>query len=289
MFAPFDYRREISQQRDTAKLVYIAVNSIAAYILAYLLTTLIYQFATGMVAASLFYIKTVIYYYKIDFRVGADYWNKPRVIGTFLSGPLISLAAGIIFWRVYRMTKKQPGWGKTFMLWTYLHAFNLFFGSYVAGVITRSGFRFVTNWMAVPEKAEFVISFFCVAFMFTVGYFATRNFLQTSVSQSLIQRFTRPYFILCTVILPWLAGSGLLLVAKYPGITMNEMITYLMMFTIVVPVVIVQRTFQEVNLVKHSSQVSIAWPIVATAIGTLALYRYLFEDGVVVGAWLRGV
>lgn len=286
MFAPYDYKSELSQQRDSAKLFYITINSTACYLLAYVVMLSVNQFGTAIVASVIFYIKTVVYYNKLDFRVGLNYWNTKNVVGTFLSGPLICFAVGIIMARFYRYTKKLPGWSKVFFLWAYLHAFNLFFGAYVSGVITHTGFRYVSNYMAVPEKAEFAIAFVCVVAMFIFGYFSTKQFLQASVSQSLIHRHARGRYILCMVIIPWMLGSILLAITKAPRITMNELIVYLMIFTVVVPVSIIQRNIGEVNLVKQTKAVGFDWVFIAIAGGSLVVYRIMLENGFTVGAWL---
>lgn len=286
MYAPFDYKSDLTNQKDSSKLFYLAINSTACYLLAYLLMYTLNQLSTSLIAASLF-IKSVVYYHRIDFRVAADFWTPPRVIYTFLSGPLACLVMGIVLQRIYRYAKKSPGNAKLFLLWAYLHAFNLFFGAYVAGVISHTGFRYVSNYMQVPEKAEFAIAFFCLIAMFVFGYFATRQFLQISVSQSLIQKFSRRLFILCTVIIPWMLGSAILILAKAPKITLNEMIVFLMMFTIVVPVSIIQRNFQEVNLVKQNKAVGIDWTVIGVTLTFLILFRSVFEYGLSIGSWLK--
>jgi hypothetical protein len=282
MVAPYDYRREIVTQTERAKLTFTAVNSTLAYVLAYLCAYVFYQLVTSSVAASL-NIKSVVYYHKIDYRVAADFWNRFRVIYTFASGPVACLILGIVGVRIYTYLKKNDGYIRLFLLWLYLHAFNLFFGSYVAGVVTQSGFRYVTNYAQVPKKLEYVIAFFCVAAMFAFGYFATKQFLQMAPSQSLIQRFSRRTFVLCVCILPWLVGSSLLTLFKRPNITPNELIVYLMIFTIVVPVLVVQRNFQEVNLVKRSKQLGISWGFLATTLIALVVFRYVFEYGLKMG------
>ena len=286
MFAPNDWRTELTQQKDSSKLFYSSLASTACYIIAYVFAYLINQLVTARVAAGL-YIKTVMYMHRLDFRIAADFWNRPRVIITFLAGPVACLVLGIIVFRVYKHYKKQTGWEKLLFLWLYLHLVNMFFGAYVAGVITRTNFRYVSNYMSVPENAEFAIAFVCVVAMFIFGYFATKLFLQTSLSQTLIQKFKRPTFILCTVIFPWMIGSSILYLSKYPNMTNNEIIVFMMLFTIVVPVSIVQRNFQEVNLVKTVNAVRFSWMYVVIAIAVLILFRLLFREGLTIGSWIR--
>lgn len=282
MFAPYDYRRESASQTDRSKLFFMFVNSTAMYVLAYILLYVTYQLVTSRIAQSLD-IRSVIYYHKIDFRVPADFWNPVRVIYTFAAGPVTCLLLAIIFFRLYKMTKKKPGWARLFFFWLYLHGCNLFFGAYVAGVITGNGFRWVTNYMAVSRKIEFVIAFFCVLFLFAIGYFSTRGFIQMSPSQSLIERFSRRTFVFAVCIAPWMVGSIILVLFKLPNITPNETIVYLMMFTVAVPVFLIQRNFLEVNLVRRTKALGFSWAFILATVGALLLFRLVFQYGLKMG------
>ena len=282
MFAPYDYRRESATQPDRSKLFYVFMNSTALYVLAYIILYSLNQLVTSEVALVVD-IKSIIYYHKIDFRVPADFWNAQRVIYTFFSGPLISLLLAIVSFRIYKFLKKRPGFLKLFFFWLYLHGCNLFFGAYVAGVVTTSNFHWATHYMRASRKVEFGIAFFCVLVMFTIGYFATRGFIQMSPSQSLIERFSRRAFVFAVCILPWIVGSGILTLFKLPNITINEMLVYLMMFTIAVPVALVQRNFLEVNLVKQIKALGFSWVFLIATVGALVLFRSIFQFGLRIG------
>jgi len=278
MFAPYDYRRESVTQSDRSKLFYMFINSTALYILAYLTLYTIHQLVTSLVALSLD-IKSVIFYHKIDFRISADQWSQERVIYTFLAGPVTCLILAIVFYRLYRVFKKKTSSAKLYFYWLYLHGCNLFFGSYVAGVITNSGFHWVTNYIPVPRKGEFVISFFAVMVLFAIGYFSTKGFIQMSPAKNLIERFNRKAFVLAVCAGPWVVGSAILILFKIPNILPSEMLVYLMVFTISVPVILIQRNFMEVNLVRRSKPLTVSWLFIALTIVGLVLFRSVFQYG----------
>jgi hypothetical protein len=247
-------------------------------VLAYVTLITLFQITTSLVALSLD-INSIIYYNKVDFRISADEWNKERVFYTFSAGPLLSLAWAIISYRVYKFVKKRGGNIRLFFFWLYLHGCNLFFGCYVTGVITSTGFHWVTNYIPVNRKGEYVISFFFVMVMFVIGFLSTKGFIQMSPAKSLIERFSRRGFILAVCVAPWIVGSALIIIFKIPNILPSEMLFLLMMFTIAVPVLLVQRNFMEVNLVRRSKALGVDFVFLTIAILAVLVYRSLFEFG----------
>jgi hypothetical protein len=149
----------------------------------------------------------------------------------------------------------------------------------VAGVITNSGFHWVTNYIPVPRKGEFVISFFAVMVLFAIGYFSTKGFIQMSPAKNLIERFNRKAFVLAVCAGPWVVGSAILILFKIPNILPSEMLVYLMVFTISVPVILIQRNFMEVNLVRRSKPLTVSWLFIALTIVGLVLFRSVFQYG----------
>jgi len=198
---------------------------------------------------------------------------------TFGAAPIICLGLAVIFYRIYRLLKKKLSNAKLLFFWMYLHACNMFFGAYVSGVITSSGFHWVTNYIPVNKKVEYVISFFCVLTMFIIGYFSTKGFIQMSPAKTLIERFSRRNFILAVCVAPWIVGSALIIVFKIPNILPSEMLFLLMMFTVVVPVLLVQRNFMEVNLVRRTKNYGPDLIFITAGIIAVLLYRSLFEFG----------
>jgi hypothetical protein len=269
------------QQTDKTKLFYLAFFSYAMFVGCYLIYNCIYMGVTSIVAGY-FQIPTEIHYWKTTFDIPLWWWNQPNVICTFSSGPVFSAILGIVCLRFFFLFRKGKNWKRLFFLWGYHHGFNLFFGAYVAGVISRSGFRHASNWAAIPVEIEYFIAIGAMVCMFLVGFLSVKFFLQMAISQSLLLHHKRNKFITAMVFTPWFFGSLTMIAMKTPMITYNEALIFLMMFTSVVPVYIAQRFFYEVSIVRFEKNLRINWISVA-ALGLFLLsFRYVLDDGIFV-------
>ncbi len=196
-------------------------NSTILYVLAYLLVYLSYQLAV-IITAGNFGIDSVLYYYEVMFPVGnnSPLWTDFSIIAITLSGPLISLLLGILYYR-YFLKKRQPAnrMVKLFLIWLSFHSFNMFLGAWTAGIITDQGFGYVANWLYLPTAAKFFLSLVFVFLMAFIGFKSTQAFLETANSSARIRKSNRPWFILSQAVLPWLIGTGILLAIKIPNAT----------------------------------------------------------------------
>ena len=270
-----------SNQSENQKLVAMAVYSYIMFVGCYLLYNIAYMLVTACVAAT-FQIPTEIHYWKTIFNIPLWWWNQPNVIFTFSSGPISCVIMGTICLRLFFYFRKTKNWLRLFFLWGYHHGFNLFFGAYVAGVISRSGFRHASNWAAIPQEIEYFIAIGALICMFLVGFLSVKFFLQMAVSQSILVNHKRNRFITAVVFLPWFLGAGSIILLKSPNITYNESLIFLMMFTSVVPVYIAQRFFYEVSILRFDKAVTINWSwVIILAVG-MFLFRYILDDGILI-------
>jgi hypothetical protein len=271
----------LSQQAEGEKLVAMAVYSTVAFIGCYLVYNTIYMIVTACIAAT-FHIPTEIHYWKTTYNCQLWWWNQPNVIFTFSSGPISCVVLGSICLRLFFIFRKTKNWLRLFFLWGYHHGFNLFFGAYVAGVISRSGFRHASNWAAIPQEIEYFIAIGAVICMFLVGFLSVKFFLQMAVSQSLLVNYKRNRYITAVVFIPWCFGALSMILLKAPNITYNEALIFLMMFTSVVPVYIAQRFFYEVSILRYDKKIGIPirWLIVVGL--SMAAFRYVLDDGILI-------
>ena len=270
-----------TQQSDNVKLCYLALHSYFMFVGCYLVYNIGYLSVTAAVAA-LFQIPTEIHYFRAIFNTPLWWWNQPNVILTFSAGPVASVFFGMICLRLFFKYRKEKGWTRLFYLWGYHHGFNLFFGSYVAGVISRSGFRHASNWAAIPMEVEYMIAIGAMVCMFLVGFLSVKFFLQMAISQSLLVNHKRNRFITALVLFPWAMGSLTIILLKSPKITYNEALVLLMMFTSVVPVYISQRFFYEVSIIKYEKRIRLNWLYLGALVLFLFSFRYVLQDGILV-------
>lgn len=252
-----------------------------SFVGCYLLYNVVYLFSTAVVAAT-YLIPTEVHYFRCVFLTPLWWWNQSNVILTFSSGPIVCAFLGMVCLRMFFKYRKGKNWLRLFFLWGYHHGFNLFFGAFVAGVISRSGFRHATNWAAIPTEIEYFMAMGAIICMFLVGFLSVKFFLQMAISQSILVNHKRNRFITAVVALPWLLGSATIILLKLPKVTQNEVLVFAMMFTSVVPVYIAQRFFYEVSIIRFEKRVTINWILVAALGLFMFSFRYVLEDGILV-------
>ena len=282
-----------AQQTDAQKLIYMGLFSYFCFVGCYLIYNILTMGVQACVAAT-FQIPTEIRYWKCIFNTPLWWWNQPNVIFTFSSGPIFSAFLGMLCLRLFFLFRKSKNWLRLFFLWGYHHGFNLFFGAFVAGVVSRSGFRHASNWAAIPQEIEYFIAIGAMICMFLVGFLSVKFFLQMAVSQSILVNHRRNRFITAVVFFPWFAGSLTLIALKLPNVTLNETLIFAMMFTSVVPVYIAQRFFYEVSIIRFDKKLAINGFQLAALGAFLFSFRYVLEYGIlvqffpeVVIRWLR--
>ncbi|MBK7172001.1 MAG: hypothetical protein IPH84_01930 [Bacteroidales bacterium] len=189
------------------------IISTAAFMIAYQLVWLVYQFAV-MVVASFNEIDSVLYYYEVMFPIGntSPKWTQSSIIFITLAGPLFSL----IMWAVYRHVilrrfKIGATW-RLFFVWLTLGSMMMFFGAFVAGAITRQGFGFVVNWLYMSIAFRIFFSMIFLSFIIWLSWNIVRFLPESSGSDS--WKNNRFQFVFSRLILPWLIGGSIMVMLK---------------------------------------------------------------------------
>jgi hypothetical protein len=199
-------------------------------------------------------------------------------------GPVVSLILGFVFFRLYVITRFRSVFMKTFFLWSAIHAFNLFFGAYIAGVITRTGFVYSSEWLfltGVLDIKEIVFLVLAVISLIIIGYYSTKHFLYTANAHNLIESKIRGMYIISKVMVPWILGNLILFLVNLPNNPIELLLLYL------TTIVIVFMAFTNYNapslrLVKLPRQpvsFRIAWVFLILALLILAGLRLSLENG----------
>lgn len=273
--------QESLTKSDFFKLVRLYFISTCIFIAVFLIMNTLYYFVTALVSSH-YLIPTIIYYYFCYFDIPIFLWNQNNVIATFAAGPIFSFFLSLICLRMFTIYRRERSWLRLAFLWGYHHGFNMFFGAYVAGVISKAGFRHASNWAAIPEQVEYLIAAGAMICMFLVGFLSVKYFLQAAVSQSLIERHKRKWFITAMVLLPWLTGSIFIIILKLPLVTFYESLLFLMMFTSVVPVYIAHRFYYDINIVKWDNALKIKILPFILLVAFIVSFRVVLGIGILV-------
>ncbi len=254
------------------------INSLALYVIAYLIVYLTYQIVV-MIVASRWHLDSVLFYYDLAFNDFSPLWTRFNIIVVTFSGPLISLLMGILFFKVISNHPKVKGFMKLFAIWVALHGFNLFFGAFASGVSTDQGFGYVANWLYMNVFWQIFLS---LLFLFTlgmIGYHSTAKFLETSNSAYRIKKENKNRFILYQVILPWLIGGFVIFLVKVPNNMPYDIGNLLTMSIAIIPVIFNRRAKPIHNYKSDRKATRIHWAFIITFILLLASFRIWLETG----------
>jgi len=267
-------------------VVYI-FNSTVIFLITYIIAYLTYQF-TVIIVASFFGIDSVLYYYELMFPIGnfSSLWTAFNIILITISGPLVSLIMGMVYYRFFMPKEGFSPLAKLFFLWLSFHSFNMFFGAYVAGVITDQGFGYVVNWLYLRFIVKFAIAMISLFILMVIGYHATRSLLETANSLQRISRENRAYFILTQALVPWLIGSIILLLIKIPNkdpqheniIVYDLIIITTLVFTII-PTFFNRKAKPDSLRFKSKKRMKFGWLYMLIAILLIVAYRLGLDNG----------
>ncbi len=269
-------QEQIKQQEKT--YFKYTINSLALYVIAYLIVYISYQLIV-MIVASRWHLDSVLFYYDLAFNDFSPLWTRFNIIVVTFSGPLISLLIGILFLKVIVNRPKVKGLVKLFAIWIALHGFNLFFGAFASGVSTDQGFGYVANWLYLNIFWQI---FFSLVFLFIlgmIGYHSTGKFLETSNSAYRIQNENRKRFLLYQVILPWLIGGFIIYLVKVPNNMPYDVGNLLTMSLAVLPVIFNKRANPEINFKEERKATHIQWVYILVFLLLLTSFRIWLETG----------
>jgi hypothetical protein len=293
--SPFDpfMDADINKSEDSKiirfqKYFTYSFNSAIIFIIAYIAAYLIYQF-TVIITASFYNIDAVLFYYEVMFPIGdaSPRWNAFNIIMITLSGPVVSLALGVVWYKLVLKKRDLSPMVKLFFVWLTFHSFNMFFGAFVAGVITNQGFGYVANWMFMGIVLKILFSMLALGALAYIGYRATGQFLATSNSVNRINKHNKDYFILAQGVIPWLVGSGILVLLKIPDKPPQHqnIIVYDLIivgsFVFMVLATLIKRDAKPAVAVnsKRRDKTKLGWLYMLVAIGLIAFYRIALEPG----------
>ncbi len=210
-------------------------NSTVLYLLAYLIMYLVNQAVTIFMARSN-RIPAELFPGHIDFKIADNAWRAAEVISTYGPGPAVCLALAFLSVLFFNRVKNLGGLRKLFYLWLTLHGFNFFFGGLIAGSAVRGGFWYAFRWSLPSDAVVYGIAFFFGLVLLFIGFLMAPGFLISCDSITLVQYENRRKLLMAMVVWPWLLGSFLLFLLKFPDFIFYDAFQYLTMLLMLLPV-----------------------------------------------------
>ncbi len=267
------------------KFTQLFLNATACYLLAWLVVNCIGQAAQVVMARR----AAVPGRWDLDgvrFILGDGGWRRDTVLAVYGLGPALVLALGVgAFGWFWLRQRQRPGLVKLLLLWLAFHATNYVLGGLLADTVTHASSWYVPNWLlgAGGTWPSLVLSLFFGLLQVLLGFLAAVPFLLAQDSRTILRFERRPQLVVYTIAGPWLVGSLLLGLSKLPHLSINEVLHYVTMMLLLVPLAIsCQREFFNANANEALPYPThVAWGLVGLALlGLLAWHLALGGAGV---------
>jgi len=193
------------------------------------------------------------------------------------------LGAGMF--RLFFMAVKKTVHMKTFLLWAAIHSFNLFFGAYIVGVTTRTGFIYSSEWLFLSDVLDVEEIIFLIVSMVVLvitGYFSTKYFIQSANHSIIVEKKIRRVYMFMKVGLPWIIGSAILFGINAGKAPTELLILYLTPILIIIPVFTNFNSLQNqfIKAIRPVPKFGIAWGYILALVILVSGIVVLLKDGI---------
>jgi hypothetical protein len=257
---------------------FYTINSVALFIIAYLLIYLIYQL-TVLVVASRWKLDSVLYYFDLAFNDYSPLWSRFNIIVVTGSGPVVCLLIGILFYRFIANRPKLKGFPKLFVMWTAIIGFNMFLGAFASGVSFDEGFGYVPAWLYLNVFWQIFVSLVFLFILGLIGYYSAPKFLDTSNSSYRVRPENKVKFLFYQVVLPWFIGVLIIILVKIPNNMPYDTANLITLMFAVVPVLFNRYARPTVLFSSERKPTRINWSLIAAFIVLLLAFRIGLNNG----------
>lgn len=262
-------------------------NSTGLFLVSYLIIYLIYQLPTILVA-SVYKIDSVLYFYELYFPVGnaSNLWTKTNIIAITLIGPVASGFTALLLFRWVQLRNIKNHIFRLLLLWVAFQGAAHFLGAFVAGIITDLGFGYVANWLFLNVFFKILISLVFLSVLSLAGYYSATTAL-ANLPHGRMKSLHRTVSLISTYLLPWLLGTTLLVLLRFPdktpqheNIMVYDAIIMISMVFAIVPMVFRKKSRGSASVVK-GKRVSLLNGILMFAAGVaiVLLFRLILING----------
>ena len=275
------YEPDVSDLTPAAartKLRVAFLNATACYVLSFLAVSWVYQGAQVMMARRVG-VPSKWGLNGVRFALGDGGWRRDMVLGIYAAGPVLVLGLGTVAFALFWIWMRwERGLLKLLLLWLVLHSLNTVLGGLLADTVTQSGSWYVPNWLlSAGTWPSTVMGLVFGMVQLLLGFLLAVPFLQSQDSLTVLQLERRPQLVLYTIAGPWLVGSLLLALGKAPLLSVNEVLHYISLGLLLVPLSLgcLQEYYSEGEVQPNPSRV--AWGLVLLAVGALVAWRLLLS------------
>lgn len=213
------------------------IISTLVIVLAFSFNFLLLQTAKFSIA-SLFNIPSHWNNGRIEFSIPdpSPLWTYSSVVSVYISGPILLFISAIFFLHLHRKTQDKSSFLALTFLWLNLTAFVLFFGTFLAGIITDRGFGYVMGWLFIPKYIEIPLGIFSIFMIWMIGFSAGKKFIPFApVRQFYTSPLPQTFIKFTYVYIPVIIAVGILYLIGFDNRDFTIQIVYLSIFAMLTP------------------------------------------------------
>ena len=264
----------------TWKLVTIALNSAAIYVLAYILVFGVLQLSQAAMAYR-YVIPTILHPSKLNYLIQDPEWRRSIIVIVFSTGPVLCLLLAVVALFRLRSTLEDRGSAKVFYAWVVLHGCNQFFGAMVADNFLRDGFWLAPAYLVITSTVPAIaLGFLFANLCLVIGYKLSLPFLKTCDSISLMRLENRPKLIWITIFAPWAIGTLAVNLSKIGTMTMLEAAHSLVILLLLIPMAVGIRFEMHELTVPAPRRPRLERVLIVSALTALIGWRAITHKGI---------
>lgn len=269
---------------EKRKFLISALNGTAFFVLAYYLVWGLHE-VSKLELSRWYHLRGTWNPSRITYTLADGEWWPTAIIAAYGIGPTVCLAVGIVAFRWYWARERaRRGNGKLLLLWVAFHSCNVVFGALLADTCTQSGFWYVSDWLLQSGNAvNVVVALLAGLAQLALGYLGAVAFLQAHDSKTVMRYANRPRMVVCTLMVPWVAGSGFIALSKLPYLTISEVLHLLMMGLLIVALTVGCLNEAFSDTVKRPQATRVAWGLVGLAVLVALAWRLALSPPVAFG------
>jgi hypothetical protein len=257
----------------------IILNSTVLFLLAYLIVFVVVNFTASLIALT-YDIKSVIYYYKIDYLISAKGWKIDVIKVVFTTGPFFSFIFSLIILGLYINISQETWFIRLLIFWVFCHAFLHFFGEMLIGILLTKGLGLSIGYMYVTEYTQLLIIIFSSAFLILTGFFITKIALFSGNTYfNMLTKTNRSYFIQSQFLIPSLLGFAIIVLIKTPKITEFDLLVNLTMLLLILPIVFRGVAMKDLYFDPEPRTIWVRKRMFLLLVIAMILFRVIFEAG----------
>jgi len=282
--AGYSIIKEHKSLRNELTISYL--NSLVGFLLAFIIFYMVSNF-TAIITAKIFNIPAVFYSYRVFWPLYtySSLYTRQAIILIFGVGPLLSIVLAVVLFQIVKKTLRFKRNFRLVLLWMIFHALNMFFGAYIVGVITRTGFIYTSEWLFLSnifdvEEIIFMIS--AIMILLILGFYFPKYILLSASNNVIIDPRIRFFYMVFKVLLPWLSGFGLLYLLNFPNNPPELILLIGVSFLMIFPTMVTFNSIKnrEIKIWNEKNKESLGWIYIIIAILLLGLYRFILYNGV---------